>query len=342
MKILLIGGTGVISADITKLAAEKKNEVYVLNRGKTASALPYGVQSLVADIKDEQQTAAAIGDMHFDVVADFIAFTEEDVARDVRLFTGKTDQYIFISSASAYQKPPVDYIITESTPLSNPYWLYSRNKIAGESYLMEQFRHSGFPVTIVRPSHTYCKRSLPLAVKGASAWTVAKRILEEKQVMIQGDGNSLWTLTHSSDFAKGFYGLMGNIHAIGQAVHITSDETVTWNQIYGIIARALGKPLHAVHISSDFLVAAAPERFDFEGALLGDKSNPVVFDNSKLKRLVPDFCATVRADVGLTESVAYFLQNPQLQKEDTDFDIWCDTILKARSNALAEIIQTVK
>ena len=233
---------------------------------------------------------------------------------------------MYISSASAYQKPCGNYVISEKTPLANPYWEYSRNKIVCEDYLMKLYRDEQFPVTIIRPSHTYDERSVPLGVHGdKGSWQVVKRIKEGKPVIIHGDGTSLWTITHNSDFAKGFVGLMGNIHAIGQAVQIMSDESVTWNQIYQAIAAALGVELKPVYISSTYL--ASHSNYDFTGSLIGDKANSVVFDCSKLKSLVPDFVATKRADQGIRETIEYVLAHPECQTEDPDFDKWCDEII---------------
>ncbi|MDQ0891813.1 nucleoside-diphosphate-sugar epimerase [Paenibacillus sp. V4I9] len=336
MKALFIGGTGTISSAITKQLLEKGCELYLLNRGTRNEDLPAGVNIIKADIKDEEQVSKLIANLEFDVVADFIAFEPAQVERDYRLFKGKTKQFMFISSASAYQTPLSDYRITEGTPLSNPYWEYSRNKIACEEYLMKQYRENGFPITIVRPSHTYSERSIPLGVHGSKGtWQVAKRMLENKPVIIHGDGTSLWTMTHNSDFAKGFIGLMGNIHAIGESVHITSDETVTWNQIYEVIADALGVKLKAVHVSSEFLVACSKE--DYRGGLLGDKANSVVFDNSKLKRLVPEFVASTRFDQGIRQTIAYILAHPEHQKEDKEFDSWCDKVIHALDAAIRNI-----
>jgi len=336
MKALFIGGTGTISSAITKQLLEQGCELYLLNRGNRNESLPAGVNLITADINDEAQVAKLIEDMSFDVVADFIAFVPSQLERDFRLFNGKTKQFMFISSASAYQTPLSDYRITEGTPLSNPYWEYSRNKIACEEYLTKQYRDNGFPVTIVRPSHTYDERSIPLGVHGRNgSWQVAKRMLEGKPVIIHGDGTSLWTLTHNSDFAKGFIGLMGNIHAIGETVHITSDESVTWNQIYEVIADALGVKLNAVHVSSDFLAATSTE--DYRGGLLGDKSNTVVFDNSKLKRLVPDFAATTRVDQGIKSTVQHILAHPEHQQEDPEFDAYCDRVIHAINAAAAAV-----
>jgi nucleoside-diphosphate-sugar epimerase len=336
MKVLFIGGTGTISTAISKLLLTQGHDLYLLNRGIRNGILPEGAHSLIADINDESKVAELIKDLDFDCVADFIAFVPEHLQRDYRLFKDKTKQFIFISSASAYQKPLSDYRVTEATPLANPYWQYSRDKIACEDYLMKQYREEGFPVTIVRPSYTYDERSVPLGVHGANgSWQVLQRMLAGKPVIIHGDGTALWTMTHNSDFAKGFVGLIGNIHALGEAVQITSDETLTWNQIYQCIARALDIPLKAVHVSSEFLAAAGP--YDFVGGLLGDKAESVVFDNRKLKRLVPDFVATKRFDQGIKETVDYVLAHPELQHPDAEFDQWCDHIITKMTNIIKEL-----
>lgn len=332
MKILLIGGTGTISMDVSKLLLSQGHTLYLVNRGSRCHSLTGDIIELKTDINEEAVVSSLIKDLSFDVVADFIAFTPDQLARDYRLFQGKTRQFIYISSASAYQKPLSDYRINEGTPLSNPYWEYSRNKIAGEEYLIKLYRDTGFPVTIIRPSHTYCERSVPLGVHGANgSYAVIKRMLAGKPVIIHGDGTSLWTLTHSLDFAKGFAGLAGNIHAIGEAVQITSNESLTWNQIYQIIAQALGVKLNAAHVSSEFLASCPP--YDFTGSLLGDKANTVVFDNSKLKRLVPGFTASIRADQGIKDAISYVLSHPECQKEDPEFDAWCDRVVSAMEMA---------
>ncbi|WP_458120722.1 SDR family oxidoreductase [Paenibacillus sp. Z6-24] len=336
MKALFIGGTGTISQAITQQLLAQGWELYLLNRGNRNDDLPDNTRILQADINDEAKVAELIADLEFDVVADFIAFVPAQLERDYRLFAGKTRQFIFISSASAYQTPPSDYRITEGTPLANPYWEYSRNKIDCEDYLMKQYREQGFPVTIVRPSHTYSERSIPLGVHGSKgSWQVARRMLENKPVIIHGDGTSLWTLTHSEDFAKGFIGLMGNIHALGESVHITSDESVTWNQIHEVIADTLGVKLNAVHVSSEFLDACSTE--DYRGSLLGDKANTVVFDNTKLKRLVPEFVATIRMDQGIRRTVQHIWDHPELQQEDPEFDAWCDRVIEALDQAAARV-----
>ena len=335
MKILFIGGTGTISTAISKLIIAEGHDLYLLNRGNRNTVLPEGAHLLLADINDEANVAGLIKNLNFDCVADFIAFVPEQVERDYRLFRGKTKQYIFISSTSAYQKPLSDYRVTESTPLANPHWQYSRNKIACEDYLMKLYRDEQFPVTIVRPSYTYDERKVPLGVHGGTTWPVVQRIREGKPVIIQGDGTALWTMTHAGDFAKGFVGLIGNIHALGEAVHITSDETLTWNQIYQCIANAVNRPLKAVHVSSEFLAAAGP--YDYQGGLLGDKAISAVFDNAKLKRLVPGFVATKRFDQGVKETIDYILAHPELQQEDKKFDAWCDTIIEKIQELATEI-----
>jgi len=337
MKILFIGGTGIISTAISKKLLETgEHELYLINRGNRNDCLPGGFKSIVCDINDEAAVSKLIAGIDFDVVADFIAFVPSQLERDYRLFSGKTKQFIFISSASAYQKPLSDYRITEGTPLSNPYWEYSRNKIACEEYLTKMYRENGFPITIVRPSHTYDDRRIPLGVHGKNgSWQVAKRMLEGKPVIIHGDGTSLWTMTHNTDFADAFIGLLGNIHAIGEAVQITSDETLTWNQIYKSIADALGVELKPYYVPSDFLAKCS--NYDLTGALTGDKANSVVFDNSKIKRLVPEFTAKIRFDQGIKMMIENILSDKSLQQEDPDFDKWCDKIIAAIDKAAEEI-----
>lgn len=336
MRALFIGGTGTISTAITKLVAQKGWELYVINRGNRQHILPDGVKQIVADINDEADVISKLGELKFDTVCDFIGFVPTQLERDYRIFAGRTKQFMYISSASAYQKPATDYKITESTPLINPYWDYSQNKIACENFLMSKFREEGFPITIIRPSHTYDERAVPIGVHGKNgSWQVVKRIKEGKQVIIHGDGTSLWTLTHNSDFAKGFVGLMGNCHAIGQAYQITSDETVTWNQIYSIIADSLGVELKPYYVPSDFLAAVSD--YDYTGSLIGDKACSVVFDNTKLKRAVPEFCATVRVDQGIRSTIEYVCSHPECQLEDTEFDAWCDKVIAKLEKAKEEI-----
>ena len=336
MKILFIGGTGTISMAITRLLASRGDELYLLNRGNRNADLPDNVKTIIADISDEEDTKKKLEGMSFDCVGEFIGFVPEQVERDFRLFKDKTQQFIYISSASAYETPPKNYVITEETPLVNPYWEYSRNKIACEDYLMERYEKDGFPVTIVRPSHTYDERSVPLGVHGdKGSWQVVKRIKEGKQVIIHGDGTSLWTITHNSDFAKAYVGLIGNPKAIGEAFQITSDESVTWNSIYESIAEALGVELKPYYVASETL--AAMSDYDFTGSLLGDKSNSVVFDNSKVKKLVPDFKAEISADQGIKMTVRYILDHPEYQQDDPEYDEWCDRVIEALEKAKASM-----
>ncbi len=338
MKALFIGGTGTISmAIVRKLAADPLWEVWVLNRGSREGELPEGVHQIRADIRNEEETAAKLEGMFFDTVCEFIGFRVEDVMRDYRLFKDKTRQYIYTSSASAYRKPASGYVITEGTTLSNPYWQYSRDKIACENYLMERLREDGFPVTIVRPSHTYDERHLPIGVHGhKGSWQVVRRILDEKPVIIQGDGSSLWALTFNTDFAVGYTALMGNCRALGEAFQITGDEILTWNQIYQTVADALGKPLHAYHVSSDFLAFAGKKKgYDLEGSLIGDKSVSVVFDNRKLKSIAPDMRTTVPFSRGARIALDYILSHPEYQVEDPDFDAWCDKVIEEIEKAKA-------
>lgn len=327
MKVLFIGGTGTISTAISNLLAKRGDELYLINRGNSNDRVPENVKIIIADINNEADVAEKIAGMNFDVVCDFIGFVPAQLERDYRLFNGKTKQFMYISSASAYHKPVRDYRITEGTTLANPYWEYSRNKIACEEYLMKLYRENGFPITIIRPSHTYCETSVPLGVHGNNgSWQVLKRMLDGKPVIIHGDGTSLWTITYNEDFAKAFVGLMGNPHAIGEAFHITSDESVTWNQIYKIIADCLGVELKPYYVSSDFLDAVSD--YDFKGGLIGDKANTVVFDNTKVKNAVPGFSATIRAEEGIRRTVEYVLAHKECQQEDEEFDKWCDKVIE--------------
>ena len=324
MKLLFIGGTGRISAAITQLSIQQGHQVYLLNRGQKG-AVPPGAIHLQGDIHDPGHVASLIKDLHFDVVANFINYVPSHIQRDIDLFKDKAHQYIFISSASAYQRPFSNYKITESTPLYNRHWQYSRDKIACENMLMDTYRASGFPVTIVRPSHTYDRHVVPVSIYGQNGqWQVLSRILQGRPVLVHGDGQSLWTVTHADDFAKGFVGLMGNPRAIGEAVHITADEVLTWDQIYNQIGQALGKAPHIYHVSTDFLIALDPER---EGALLGDKAYSVVFDNSKIKDLVPGFVATIPFHQGVRWAVDNYLAHPAMQKADPDFDNFTDGVI---------------
>ena len=340
MKALFIGGTGTISMAIVRLLAQNPEwEVWLLNRGNRGAEVPGNVHQIRADIRDEAATAKALEGMTFDTVCEFIGFVPAQVERDYRLFRGKTRQYIYISSASAYQKPAASPFITEGTALANPHWQYSRDKIACEEFLMEKYRQEGFPVTIVRPSHTYDERNIPLGVHGdKGSWQVIRRMAEGRPVIIHGDGTSLWTLTFNTDFAVGFTGLMGNRHAIGEAFQITGDETLTWNQIYATIADALGVELKACHVSSEFLAAVGKKYgYDFEGGLIGDKAVSVIFDNRKLKRAVPVMQTAVPFHLGVRKALNYILSHPECRPEDPKFDEFCDRVIAAQEKAAAEI-----
>ncbi len=327
MKALFIGGTGVISTAVSKLAVERGIELYLFNRGRASEFVAKGAKVIKGDIRDVKAAGNTLKKYEFDVVVDWVAFTADHVEADIELFAGRTGQYIFISSASAYQKPATDYSVTESTPLANPFWQYSRDKIACEDRLTAEYRSSGFPVTIVRPSHTYGLTQIPAALNSwQRPWTIIDRMRKGKKVIVPGDGTSLWTLTHNTDFAAGFVGLMGNIRAIGHAFHITSDEVLSWNQIYGILARSAGVEAKIVHIPSDFVA-----RFDTdEGAnLLGDKSYSAVFDNSKIKRFVPGFVARVPFAEGVKRSIEWFEADKSRQLVDDQYNQFLDTVLDA-------------
>lgn len=331
MKVLFIGGSGIISTASTKLAIERGIELYLLNRGNRA--VPAGAISLQADINDVAAVQAALGDHQFDAVVNWVNFTPDQVERDIALFTGRTKQYIFISSASAYQKPVGHYLITESTPLANPLWDYSRNKIACEERLMQEYRTNGFPFTVVRPSLTYGDTQIPLVTNSwQKPYTIIQRMRQGKPVVVPGDGTSLWTITHNSDFAKGLVGLLGHQQAIGHAFHITSDESLTWDQFYQIVGDAIGVQPKIVHIASDFISACMP---DMLGSLQGDKVVSVVFDNSKIKRFVPDFCATTTFAQGIRQTIANFDANPSLQEIDHELDAAWDALIEAYEAGLA-------
>ncbi len=338
MKVLFIGGTGRISSAIVRrLLKEEGYEVWLLNRGNRAA--PEGARQIIADVNDEANVADAVRDMSFDAVCEFIGYKLEHVERDYRLFKGKTKQYIYTSSASAYHKPSASYLITEGTSLANPHWQYSRDKIACEEFLMQKYRKNGFPVTIVRPSHTYDEKTIPLGVHGKNGfYQVIKRMQAGKPVIIQGDGTSLWHLTFNEDFAVGYAGLIGNHHAIGEAFHITGDEVLTWNQIYQTIADALGVELKPYHVASDFLAAAGVKYgYDFEGGLTGDKSVSVVFDNSKIKRIAPGMTTRVPFHRGARMALSYVLSHPEEYKEDPEFDAWCDKVIDVLEKAKAAV-----
>lgn len=324
MKVLFIGGTGNISTSVSRLAVERGIDLYLLNRGQTKVDIP-GATTIIADIYKLDEVNTAIDGMHFDVVVNWIAYVLEDVQQDLELFRGKTKQYIFISSASAYQKPPVHPIITESTPLYNPYWEYSRNKIASEDFLMNAYRSEDFPITIVRPSLTY-DTHFPIAIGGWGCYTLADRLLKGQKIIVHGDGSSVWPVTHSEDFAKGFVGLLGHPQAIGQDFHITSDELLTWNQIYTTIADALGVEANIVHIPSDFIRTVAPDLAD---NLHGDKAWSVIFDNSKIRTLVPDYVATIPFHQGIRKTLTWFDEDESRKRIDDAVNQEMDTILAA-------------
>ena len=333
MKALFIGGTGTISMAITEALSKNENwELYLINRGNRSSEIPSNIKLLNCDINDEAKVLSLIDGIHFDCICDFIGFVPEQLERDYRLFKEKTDQFMYISSASAYHKPSYNYVITEGTSLSNPYWEYSRNKIKCENYLMKLYSEEGFPVTIIRPSHTYDKRNVPMGVHGNKGrYQVIKRMLEGKPVIMHGDGTSLWHMTFNEDFAKGFIGLMGNKHAIGEAFQITNDETLTWNQIYKSIADALGVEFKPYYVSSAYLAAVSD--YDFEGSLLGDKAVSVAFDNRKLKRAVPGLNMNITFDIGVRKTLDYVLSHKECQIEDPEFDAWCDKLISVLEEA---------
>ncbi|MBI5823685.1 MAG: SDR family oxidoreductase [Chloroflexi bacterium] len=334
MKLLFIGGTGLISSACAELAVQQGHELFLLNRSSSAKyPAPKHATTLQADIHaDSSPLSALLAGHRFDAVVDFIAFSPQDIERDISLFRGKTDQFVFISSASAYQKPVKNYLITEETPLENPFWEYSRNKIACEEKLMNEYRASGFPVTIIRPSHTYGPSQIPFAVGSwLNPWTLVNRMKQGKPVIVPGDGTSLWVLTWNEDFAVGLLGLLGNKKAIGEAFHVTSDEVLSWNQIYLEAYQVLGQAPNVVHIPSDFIA-----RFDEHavGSLIGDKSNSVVFDNSKIKRFVPEYNCKVKWSEGLRRSLAWFEAHPQFQTIDGESNQLWDKIIEAYEKAI--------
>ena len=328
MRLLFIGGTGFISTAVSRMAIADGFELTVLNRGSRSADLP-GAHHLIADIRHPGEVRAALANAEFDVVVDWIAYTSEDIERDLDLFRGRVKQYVFISSASAYQKPPAHYLITESTPLHNPYWEYSRDKIACEQRLMWAYRRDGFPVTIVRPSLTY-DTNLPIAIGGWGCYTLADRLNRGLPIIVHGDGSSLWVVTHADDFGRGLLGLLGNERALGEAFHITSDEVLTWNQIYLTIADALGVEAKIVHVPSDFIARVAP---DLAGSLLGDKAWSAVFDNSKIKSFVPGFEATIPLRDGIRRTLAWFAVDEGRRRVDQAVNAEMDRILEAYGRA---------
>ena len=323
LRVLFIGGSGVISSACSRVAVESGIELFVLNRGRSTSRpLPPGVTMLRADIREPGSVRDEIKDLEFDSVVDWVAFTSGQVQADIDLFGGRTAQYVFISSASAYQTPPARMPVTESTPLRNPFWQYSRDKIACEALLVGAYRDRGFPATIVRPSHTYDQTSVPFDGK----WTVLGRMLAGKPVIVHGDGTSLWTLTHHDDFARAFVPLLGHPRTLGDAFHITSDDVLTWNQIAQTLAAALGVTARLVHVPSDAIAAAEP---DWGAGLLGDKAHSMVFDNAKLRRVVPGWHAVIPFEQGARQIVDWYLADPARQVTDAGLDAVMDKLAAA-------------
>jgi len=340
MRVLFIGGTGIISTACTRLAAERGIDLTLLNRGRRSADLPPGVKTIAADIEDASAIHAALAGQSFDSVVDWIVFEPAQIERDIALFRGRTRQFVFISSASAYQKPVGHYLITESTPLANPFWDYSQKKIACEDRLMRAYREEGFPMTIIRPSLTYGDTQVTLPVNSwTKSFTVVDRMRRGKKVIVPGDGTSLWVITHNSDLAKGLVGLLGREQVIGQAFHITSDEVMSWDQWYCLTAEAAGAEPRLIHITSDFLSEAIPE---MRGGLLGDKSGSVVFDNTKIKRFVPDFCATVPFTQGIRRTLAWFDADPARQQIDEEANARWDRLIEAYESAAAGAIRTFR
>ena len=337
MKVLFIGGTGNISTAATRLAAERGMELTLMTRGERTADLPKNVRTIAADVTREAAVAEALGNQSFDAVVDWIAFTPADVERDIRLFRGRAGQFIFISSASAYQKPVGHYLITESTPLANPYWQYSRDKIACEDRLMKAYREEGFPITIVRPSLTYGDTQIVLAVNSwQKSYTAVDRMRRGKKVIVPGDGSSLWVITHNSDFAQGLVGLLGHRQAIGHAFHITGDEVMTWDQFYRITAQAAGVEARIVHIASEFVGACIPDEV---GNLTGDKAVSVVFDNSKIKRFVPGYCARVPFAQGIRRTIEWFDADSRRKQIDEDANASWDKLIDAYESGLGEALR---
>ncbi|MBE0698299.1 MAG: SDR family oxidoreductase [Anaerolineaceae bacterium] len=333
MKLLFIGGTGLISSACSELAVQQGMDLTILNRSRSSKyPVPEGAYLLVGDVHgDPSLLADLLRGQRFDVVVDWIAYTEEDIERDIQLFGGQIGQFVFISTASAYQKPPTHYVITEDTPLENPFWEYSRNKIACEKRLMKEYRERSFPVTIVRPSLTYGPSQIPLC--GASwqhPYTVIDRMKRGQKIIVPGDGTSLWVLTWNGDFAKGFNGLLGRTDAVGEAFHITSEEVLTWNQIFREAGRAVGVEPEIIHIPSDLIAAYNPGAV---GDLTGDKINSSVFDNSKIKRFVPNFSCEVHWAEGVRRAIAWHEADPARQTIDARMNQMWDTIIAAYERA---------
>lgn len=327
MKVLFVGGTGIISSACSELAVQRGIELYLLNRGSSIRPIAKGAIHLPGDIRQPASVVAALGDRSFDAVVEWIAFTPEQVRLDIELFRKRTGQYIFISSASAYQKPPSHLPITESTPLINPFWRYSRDKAACEAILEQAGKEDEFPYTIVRPSHTYDRTLLPFH----GGYTTVARMRAGKPVVVPGDGTSLWTLTHHRDFAVGLVGLVGNPQSLRQTFHITSDELLSWNQIYTLVAAAAGVEPHPVHVPSELIARYDPEWGD---SLLGDKQHSMIFDNHKIRQLVPEFNPVIPFWQGAQEIIAWYDENPSRQTVDVQNDRIQELLIKAMQRAL--------
>lgn len=321
MRVLFIGGTGVISSACSDLCLEKGMDLYLLNRGQSFRPNPKGATVLNGDIRNTRQIKSLIRDLSFDVVVNWIAYETDHVKQDVEIFRHKTSQYIFISSASVYQKPPSRLPVQETEPIVNPHWPYSQKKIACEKYLIEEYNSTQFPVTIVRPSHTYDRTKIPLY----GGYTTINRTLKGKKIVVQGDGTAVWTLTHNTDFAKGFIGLLGHEGAIGEAYHITSDELLTWNEIYQIMAEAAGVQANIVHIPTDFLWHC--DRL-WGDSFYGDKMHSLIFDNSKIKTINPDYKAVISFRQGAKDIVDWYLADQTRQEVDDTMNGVMDDVIR--------------
>jgi nucleoside-diphosphate-sugar epimerase len=327
MKVLFIGGTGTISREVSKLAVQNGFELYILNRGNRNEFVPPEAKLIACDIRDEQQASTILNNYQFDVVVNWVCYNAEQAEADVRLFKGKTCQYIFISSATVYKRPPDHYIVDESVSLSNPHWPYANDKIASEEIFMKEYRESGFPVTIVRPSYSYSKTTIPHIFNSRTYhWTLIDRIRKGKKIIVPGDGTSLQIMTHAADLAKGFVGLIGNKQAIGQSFQITSDEVQTWNKLTNIMGYAAGVEPDIVHISSDFVCAFAEDR---RGQILSDTSLSIVYDNSKIKSFVSGYKASIPFEEGIKQSIDWYDSHPELRNIDEDFNMLTDKIISA-------------
>jgi len=327
MNVLFVGGTGIISSACARQVLARGIDLTLLCRGQSGRhAPPPGAKILRADIRDAESVRSVLGDRSFDVVVQWVGFVREHVELDIELFRGRVRQYVFISSASAYQTPPARLPVTESTPLHNPFWRYSRDKIDCEERLMHAYRREGFPATVVRPSHTYDAGLLPVH----GGWTVVDRMRRGLPVIVHGDGTSLWTLTHNEDFARGFVGLLGREETVGDSFHITSDETVTWDQIHHLLGRAAGATPKIVHVPSDLIAKFDPE---WGASLLGDKAHSMAFDNTKIKRCVPDFRAVVPYSHGSREQIAWYDDDPKRRTVDGGTNAQFDRILAAYERA---------